>query len=62
MSLKHQWKRYGKCLSGSVGAAGLGLFAGAAVGSAIPFLGTFGCLILGIISGLFSGAATACGD
>jgi hypothetical protein len=62
MSFKDPWKRYGKCLAGLIGSAGLGFFAGAAVGSAVPLLGTLGCGILGIVSGLLAGASAACGD
>ncbi len=55
------WRRYGKCAAGMLGGAGAGVLTGAAVGSSIPILGTIGCGILGGLSGLLTGAASACG-
>jgi len=60
MSFADHWRRYGKCTAGTVGGFGAGILAGAAVGSAIPLLGTIGCGFVGGICGLLSGAAAAC--
>jgi len=62
MSFQEFWTRYGKCASGAAGGLGLGMLTGATVGSAIPFLGTFGCGVLGGVSGFLAGSAGSCGD
>ena len=61
MSLKDHWNRYGKCVAGMLGGLGTGALGGAAVGSAVPVIGTIGCSILGGISGFLAGAASTCG-
>jgi hypothetical protein len=63
MSFKRHWVRYGKCVAGVLGGAGLGLVTGESIGNAafVALLGTLGCGILGGVSGLFAGAATSCG-
>lgn len=60
MSLKDHWRRYGKCIAAGIGGLGIGVITGASAGSAIPILGTVGCGIVGGISGLLAGTASAC--
>lgn len=62
MSFRDQWIQWGRCLAGTLGGLGGGIFAGAAVGPLMPVLGVLGCSILGGIAGLLSGAAAACSE
>ena len=54
------WTSWGKCAAAILGGAGTGGLGGAAVGSAVPGLGTLAGAIAGAISGAFTGAVAGC--
>ena len=49
-----------RCLTGAVGGLGMGVFTGAAAGTAIPILGNIGCGIAGGVVGFLGGIAGFC--
>jgi hypothetical protein len=55
------WNDWGKCAAGVIGSTGTGLLGGAAIGTAVPVIGTVAGGIIGALSGGLTGAATFCG-
>ena len=55
------WRRWGRCVAGTLGGLGAGLLNGAVAGAAISWLGSVAGGIIGGVSGGLTGAATFCG-
>lgn len=56
------WKRWGKCVAGTVGGAVTGGLGGALGGSAVPVIGTVAGGVAGAVGGGLTGAAGFCDD
>lgn len=54
------WGDWGKCAAGIAGGAGTEALGSAAVGSAVPGIGTATGAVVGGVAGALTGAATAC--